>query len=104
MKRYLTLMLLLVLFITAMVGCANDNNDKDETSTQMSSAWNAAHMDSKYFDSEIIEEGNGYYIVRDKHTNAMYLITSGFRSSVMTPIYNSDGTIKTYQEETTNEN
>ena len=94
MKRYLALVLLLVLFVPVIAGCAKN---EDETSTQMSAAWNAAHLQSEYFDSEIIEEGDAYYIVRDKNTNVLYLITTGYRASVMTPIYNSDGTIKTYQ-------
>ena len=43
--------------------------------------------------------GNGIaYIIRDTNTNVLYLAIYGYKSAVMTPIYNSDGTLKLYEE------
>jgi hypothetical protein len=97
MRKILCILLALLLCIGLLTGCANDDN----LSVQDSAADNAKVVHSKYFDAEVIQDmGNGVaYIVRDTNTNVLYLVVYGYKSAVMSPIYNSDGTVKLYEEE-----
>jgi hypothetical protein len=97
MRKILCILLVLLLCIGLLTGCANDN----ELGYGDSAADNAKVVHSKYFDAEVIQDmGNGVaYIVRDTNTNVLYLVVYGYKSAVMSPIYNSDGTVKLYEEE-----
>lgn len=53
---------------------------------------------NKYFPLVIIYEDDRSYIVYDKNTNVMYCIFQNYDKFGITPIYNSDGTIKLYEE------
>jgi len=48
-----------------------------------------------------VAKGNWYdfYIVYDKDTKVMYYLASGFNRAMMSPIYNSDGTVKIWDGE-----
>ena len=94
MRRVISILILCVLIIS-LVGCAVD---EDPTDFSMSTSYNAAHIQSIYFDSEIVEEGDAYYIIRDLNTNVLYLVVGGYRSCAIIPIYDTDGTVRTYTE------
>ena len=95
MKKILCVLLALLLSIGLLTGCADDDNlDYGDNAAD-----NVKVIRSKYFDAEIIQDmGNGVaYIVRDTNTNVLYLVVYGYNSAVMSPIYNSDGTVKLYE-------
>ena len=96
MKKILCVLLTLLLCISLLTGCAGDN----ELGYGDNAADNAKVIHSKYFDAEVIQDmGNGIaYIIRDTNTNVLYLVVYGYKSAVMSPIYNSDGTVKLYKE------
>lgn len=97
MKKILCVLLALLLCIGLLTGCASDN----ELGYGDNAADNAKVVHSKYFDAEIIQDmDNGVaYIIRDTNTNVLYLVVYGYASAVMSPIYNSDGTVKLYEGE-----
>ena len=97
MKKILCVLLALLLCIGVLTGCASDN----EIGYGDSAADNAKVIHSKYFDAEIVQDmGNGIaYIIRDTNTNVLYLVVYGYSSALMSPIYNSDGTVKLYEGE-----
>lgn len=93
MKR-IFIFILACLICLGLVGCANN----DDTDVNMSAWYNTGHIHSLYFDSEVIEKGDSYSIIRDSNTDALYLVVYGCQQSVMTPIYNTDGTVRTYSD------
>ena len=89
-KKFLVLVFSLIA-IGSITGC---------NGRSLHSRYNIDDIHSKYFDAEIVENiGNeNGVIVRDKNTDALYLYVDGYNSPVMTPIYDSDGTVKLYEE------
>ena len=90
-KKFLVLVFSLIA-IGSITGC---------NGLTLHSRYNIDDIHSKYFDAEIVdtignEEG---LVLRDKNTNVLYLYINGYKSPVMTPIYNSDGTPKLYGED-----
>ena len=96
MRKILCALLALLLCIGLLTGCTanNDNLDYGDNATD-----NVKVVHSKYFDAEVIQDmGSGIaYIIRDTNTNILYLVVYGYKSAVMSPIYNSDGTVKLYE-------
>lgn len=85
---------LLVCILFLLVGCRAKTN---QLSSDVNSATNIRYVHNEYFDTEVINElGDGSCIIRDKNTNVLYLVICGYKSAVITPIYNSDGTVKLY--------
>lgn len=92
MKKKLLFLLFTLIIIGSIAGC---------NGRVLHSRNNIIDIHSKYFDAEIVdtignEEG---LVLRDKNTNVLYLYINGYKSPVMTPIYNSDGTPKLYGED-----
>lgn len=56
-------------------------------------------LGNKYFDLVNIYENGCTNIAYDKNTNVMYFIEQSGYSFGITPIYNSDGTLKLYEGE-----
>lgn len=86
---------LLLLSVTIIIGSITGCNGKIFPSRR-----NIKEIHSTYFDVDIVntignEEG---LVLRDKNTNVLYLYINGYNSPVMTPIYNSYGTVKLYEE------
>ena len=44
-------------------------------------------------------QNNSIYVLYDKNTKVMYLCVEGYNMMGITPIYNSDGTVKLYDGE-----
>lgn len=97
MKKILCVLLALLLCIGLFTGCSTD----DKLGYDDNAADNAKVVHSKYFDAEIIQDMDDgiAYIIRDTNTNVLYLVVYGYKSAVMSPIYNSDGTLKLYEGE-----
>ena len=91
-KKIFVLLLTVVLLVFTLVGCSEKSHFNDtEANLQL--------IHNGYFDCRVVEDlGGGCYIVADKNTNVLYLVVGGYSSSMMTPIYNSDGTVKLYEE------
>lgn len=88
MKKILALLLVMVLCL-GVCGCGTHLTDIEN---------NIKNLESEYFQPEVVEVTNHGYIIRDKLTNVLYIVVAGNNAGVMTPIYNSDGTIKLYEE------
>lgn len=56
-------------------------------------------LGNKYFDLVNIYESGYTNVAYDKNTNVMYFIEQSGYSFGITPIYNSDGTLKLYEGE-----
>lgn len=48
---------------------------------------------------EIYDKNDGSVVAYDENTKVMYLCVYGNNSMAITPIYNSDGTVKLYDGE-----
>lgn len=91
MKKKLLFLLFTLIVIGSIAGC---------NGRVLHSRNNIIDIHSKYFDVEIVENISNEkgFILRDKNTNVLYLYINGYNSPVMTPIYNSDGIVKLYEE------
>lgn len=76
--------LIIITIISTLLLCSCGG--KDETTKGCDAEYNVTQIHSEYFDVEILEEGDAYYIVRDKHTGYKYLVVGGSYSAVMTRI------------------
>lgn len=56
-------------------------------------------LGNKYFDLVNIYKSRYTNVAYDKNTNVMYFLRSNGNSFGITPIYNSDGTLKLYEGE-----
>lgn len=94
MKKKILLLASTLLLCFILFGCgriaatAKDNKD------------NFKNVNNKYVDMAVIYRAesvqNTTSILYDRNTKVMYLCVEGYRSIGITPIYNSDGTIKLY--------
>ena len=89
MKKILALLLVIILCL-GVCGCDSHITDIE---------YNVKNLESEYFQPEVVETTNHGYIIKDRLTNVLYLVVVGNNAGVMTPIYNSDGTIKLYEGE-----
>lgn len=97
MKNKIKYLLMFLLLICVFV-CSGCSNACIKPNYSTSANENIEYIHNEYFDCEVIENINETaYIIRDKNTNVLYLVVGGFRSSIITPIYNSDGTVKLYE-------
>ena len=91
MKKLITMLLLCIILCLSLISCGESDRGAE---------FNIPDVDSDYFDAQVVEEINSVtFIIRDKNTDVLYLVVGGYSSCVMTPIYNSDGTIKLYGKE-----
>ena len=89
MKKILSV-LLIIITICCFSGC-NQPSQGNNADT------NIKYIHSEYFDVEIVEDlGGDSYIIRDLHTDVLYLLVGGYNANVMSPIYNRDGSVKLY--------
>lgn len=94
-KKLIVLLTLVALSLTA---CGNSWYQKEEESRNK----------SVLFDQFIVVKDNEYsltkgawhdfYIVYDKDTKVMYYFAAGDRRAMMSPIYNSDGTVRIWED------
>lgn len=60
---------------------------------------NFSNVDNKYMKMHEIYDKNNGVVAYDENTKVMYLCIYGYNSMAITPIYNSDGTVKLYDGE-----
>lgn len=80
MKRIVYLLLSIIL-VLGLVGCGTSLQDPE---------YNVTITDSEYFKPDIVEITNTGYIIRDT-------VIDGYSGTLMTPLYNADGTLKIYE-------
>ena len=95
MKKKVAAIVLGLSMCISMTGCSSEGiegNEGDITPTNNV-------LGNKYFDLVNIYENGCTNIVYDKNTSVMYFLRSNGNSFGITPIYNSDGTLKLYEGE-----
>ena len=92
MKKKILAVVLGLTLCFGMTGCtANMYSDADS---------NFKNVDNQYISMvTVYDKKDGTIITYDKYTKVMYLCVKGYRAMAVTPIYNSDGTVKLYDEE-----
>lgn len=92
MKKKILIVVLGLTLCFGMVGCGRNNiYDGDE---------NFRNVDNQYISLvTVYDKEDGSVVAYDKYTNVMYLCVKGFGVMGITPIYNSDGTVKLYDED-----
>jgi hypothetical protein len=89
--------ILAITFLLSMtVGCSNSNkhgNDCKCSSCSMAITNEEKRLENETF-LELIHRRNGFYEYKDIETGVHYLLFSNTCGSAITPMYNSDGTLK----------
>lgn len=91
MKKRILAIVLCVVLCFGVTGCSADHLIDGED--------NFSSIDNEYMKMhKLYDEKDGCIIAYDEYTKVMYLCTYGNSAMAITPIYNSDGTIKLYEE------
>ncbi len=91
MKKKILAIVLCATLCFGVTGCSADHLIDGEG--------NFLHIDNEYMKMhKLYDENDGCVIAYDEYTKVMYLCTYGYNSMAITPIYNSDGTVKLYEE------
>lgn len=90
LSNIVALVLVLVFFCMALTGC-----DKGDIEPE------ASKLENKYIDLVSIykDDSLGTEVLYDKNTKVMYFVKWNTYHFGITPIYNSDGTVKLYDGE-----
>lgn len=91
MKKVIKVLLCLLVFIL-LIGCTSINTNIDKENISNSNKDN----DIVVIETHQFVPDHSYQIVCDKDTKVCYLITG--RGGI-TPLYNADGSLKTYNED-----
>ena len=75
MKKLIVCLMLICTLL--LCSCSGELRDCDA---------NIKYVHSKYFDTEVLEDGDGYYIIRDTITGYKYLVLGGYHGAAMTRI------------------
>ena len=83
--------LVIVFFVMALTGCGKKGDIEPE----------ASKLGNKYIDLVTIykDDNSDTEVLYDKNTKVMYFAKWDYYRFGITPIYNSDGTVKLYDEE-----
>lgn len=91
MKKRILAIVLCAALCFGVTGCSADHLIDGEN--------NFSQIDNEYMKMhKLYDENDGCIIAYDEYTKVMYLCTYGNSAMAITPIYNSDGTIKLYDE------
>lgn len=90
MKKKIIAVALALILCFGMTGCTKGDIEPE-----------SSRLANKYIDLVTIykDDKYGIEVLYDKNTKVMYFIKQGYRQFGITPIYNSDGTVKLYDEE-----
>ena len=89
MKKKIAAIALGLSICFCMTGCGSEGDITPENSK----------LGNKYFDLVNIYEAGCTTVAYDKNTNVMYYMVETGNAFGITPIYNSDGTLKLYEGE-----
>lgn len=89
MKKKIAAIALGLSICFCMTGCGSEGDITPENSK----------LGNKYFDLVNIYEAGCTTVAYDKNTNVMYYMVECGNAFGITPIYNSDGTLKLYEGE-----
>lgn len=90
MKKKIVAIALGLLMCVSMTGCSKTRDGED----------NFRYIDNKYIHLiTVCDKDDGNIIAYDENTKVLYLCVYGYSSMGITPIYNSDGTLKLYEGE-----
>ncbi len=84
MKKIILCIMILIVLTVSLCGCTNKQNENDYRPID---------------NFETIQSDGSWRVVYDKETGVMYLIIAGYRERCITPLYNADGTLKTYKQD-----
>lgn len=91
MKKRILAIVLCASLCFGVTGCSADHLIDGEN--------NFSQIDNEYMKMhKLYDENDGCIIAYDEYTKVMYLCTYGNSAMAITPIYNSDGTVKLYDE------
>ena len=90
MKKKILVIALALVLCFGMTGCTKGDIEPE-----------SSRLANKYIDLVTIykDDKYGIEVLYDKNTKVMYFMIQGRYQSGITPIYNSDGTVKLYDEE-----
>lgn len=90
MKKKITAIILALTLCLGMTGCEKGDIEPE-----------SSKLGNKYIDLVTIyrDDGLGTEVLYDKNTKVMYFVKMGGYQFGITPIYNSDGTLKLYDGE-----
>lgn len=89
MKKRILAVILCTILCFGVTGCSADHLIDGED--------NFSSIDNEYMKMHILyDERDGCIIAYDEYTKVMYLCAYGNSTMAITPIYNSDGTVKLY--------
>lgn len=90
MKKKIAAIALGLSMCVGMTGCSKTRDGED----------NFRSVDNKYIHLiTVCDKDDGNIIAYDENTKVLYLCVYGYSSMGITPIYNSDGTLKLYEGE-----
>lgn len=92
MKKRILAIILCTALCLGVTGCSTDHLVDGEN--------NFLNIDNEYMKMhKLYDENDGCIIAYDEYTKVMYLCAYGNSAMAITPIYNSDGTVKLYEED-----
>lgn len=90
------LIIVLMVITLSLTGCGESSHQKDKSNNNTLFDQFVIVKDTEY--DAMNDEWYDFYIVYDKDTKVMYYFANGFRRAMMSPIYNSDGTVKIWED------
>lgn len=88
MKKKILVVALGLALCFGMTGCTKGDIEPE-----------SSYLANKYIDLVIIYKKHGTEVLYDKNTKVMYFLRQNGQQFGITPIYNSDGTVKLYDGE-----
>ena len=90
MKKKIAAIIVALTMCISVTGCNEAYKDGD---------CNFSHVDNEYIHLiTVCDNEDGNVVAYDKDTKVLYLCVYGYYTMGITPIYNSDGSLKLYEE------
>ena len=91
MKKKIAIIIVALSICVGKTGCSGKNRDGN---------YNFTYVDNEYIHLiTVCDRDDGSVIAYDKNTKVLYLCVYGYSTMGITPIYNSDGSLKLYEEQ-----
>lgn len=90
MKKKIAAIIVALTMCISVTGCTEVYKDGDR---------NFVYVDNEYIHLiTVCDKDDGNVVAYDKDTKVLYLCVYGYHTMGITPIYNSDGSLKLYEE------